>query len=286
MKKFLLSILLVLALMPTLALTIQHANAVTADTTTTPTEKTVTMPGIPQPDFLPGPTTGNTGGDLQNYLLNTGIPRAINIAIGILGIGAFIGILISAIQMLTSYGNEDKTNRAKLNLRYSIMGFFIVIFSYAIVSIVVSIALPSTEMPETATSFFAPSAYAVSADDLNVLLPSTEEIIYEQDEMGRVNLPSGDFLNEIVPALVSNVMYLTGLLIFVALVYGGTMVVIGRGNEEQLTKAKSIILYAGIALALISLGYAIIYSIATLKLSQDTSTEDDNVFTETPDPGL
>jgi len=146
--------------------------------------------------------------------------------------------------------------------------------------------LPSTTMPENPTSFLVPNAYAVSEDDLNILLPSTEDIIYNQDPAGRVNLPSGDFLNEVVPAVVSNVMYMTGLLIFIAFIYGGTMIVIGRGNEEQLTKAKTIVLYAGIALGLLSLGYAIIYVIATLKLDQDTSTESDDVFTETNVNGL
>ena len=81
----------------------------------------VEQPKIPIPDFLPAPDVGTTGGETQDYILNETIPRAINIGIGILSITAFIGILISAIQMLTAYGNDEKLNRAKTNLRYSLI---------------------------------------------------------------------------------------------------------------------------------------------------------------------
>jgi len=75
-------------------------------------------------------------------------------------------------------------------------------------------------------------------------------------------------------------------LIFVAFVYGGTLMVIGRGNEEEVTKAKNIVIYAGIGIAMISLGYAIVYGIATLKLTQDSGSTADDVFTENTDTGL
>lgn len=277
-KKIIISIFLAISLLSTFG--------TIASATTTEQSTDAVMPHIPQPDFLPGPDSASTGAEMQDYVLNSGIPRAINIGIGILGIGAFVGIVISTIQMLTAYGEESGLTRGKTNLKYSLLGFFIVIFAYAIVSIIVSIALPATEVPDGTTSFFVPKTYAVSAEDLNVLMPSTEDIIYNQDEQHRVNLPSGDFLTEIVPAAISNVMYITGLLIFIGLVYGGTMTVIGRGNEETLTKAKTIFLYSGIALALLSLGYAIIYGIATLKLDNESSNESDDVFTETTQNGL
>jgi len=238
------------------------------------------IPIIPQPEFLPGPTQGTEGGDVQDYLLNTGIPKAMNIGIGLLGLAAFIGILLSAIQMLTAYGKEDQLNRAKLNLRYSLLGFLITILAYGIVSIVVSIALPTASSDTTSTSFI-PSAYAVDVtNDVNTLLPSIKTVIEDQDSQGRVSLPSGDFLNEIVPAAVTNIMYMVGFLVFIGLMYGGTLMVIGRGNEEEVGKAKSILIYSSIALVLVSLGYAIIYGIATLQLNNDTTDSTNQVFTD------
>lgn len=248
------------------------------------------IPSIPQPDFLPGPSAGSTGSDFQDYALNSAIPKAINIGIGLLGIAAFLAILIAAIQMLTAYGKEDQINRAKTNLRYSMLGFLVVILSYAIVSIISSIALPSSSSSESDsessgdTSWIIPNAYAVDVEnDINILLPS-EKTVIEQDEQNRVSLPNGDFLSEILPAAVTNLMYLVAFLIFIAFMYGGSLLVIGRGNEEEAGKAKNIILYSTIALAVISLGYAIIYGISTLKLENDTTSDSDSVFTDTVNP--
>lgn len=241
----------------------------------------VTTPVIPKPDFLPGPNeeTTATGVGTQDFLLNETIPQVINIVTGLLGILAFIGIIVAAVNMLTAYGNEEKYNRAKTTLRFSITGFLVIILSYAIVSIVVSIALPS----ESDTSFFYSTAYAVDVDDIDVFLPSEEDIIGDEGHDRGVSLPSGDFLTEIVPAAITNVFYFVGFLVFIALMTAGVLLVTGRGNEEAITKAKRIATYGAIAIALIALGYAIIFGIATLNLNQDEQTDSDDVFVEEPE---
>lgn len=249
-------------------------------------EGQVVQPTIPVPDFLPAPDVGERGYDTQNYILNETIPRVINIVIGLMGIATFLGILLGAMQMLTAYGNEDKVNKAKTNLRYGIFGFVVVILAYGIVSVVVSIALPNERDSDEETSFelpnffSIPSAYAVDVDDdVDILFPSQQNII--EDEDNRVSLPGGDFLGEIVPAVITNVMYVSAFLIFIAFMYGGVLLVIGRGNEESVTKAKSIIIYSAVALVLISLGYAIVYGIANLNLTEDEDSTADEVFTDT-----
>ncbi|MEK7146137.1 MAG: pilin [Patescibacteria group bacterium] len=241
----------------------------------------VTTPVIPKPDFLPGPSeeTTTSGTATQDFLLNETIPQVINIVTGLLGILAFIGILVAAVNMLTAYGNEEKYNRAKTTLRYSITGFLIVMLSYAIVSIVVSIALPS----ESDTSFFYNTAYAVDVNDIDTFLPAEDDLIGDEGHARGVSLPSGDFLSEVVPAAITNVFYFVGFLVFIALMTAGVLLVIGRGNEEMITKAKRIATYGAIAIALIALGYAIIFGIATLNLNQDDQTDSDDVFVEEPE---
>lgn len=243
-------------------------------------EGQVVRPGIPVPDFLPAPDNDGSGYDTQKYLLNESIPRAINIVIGLLGITTFFGILIASIEMLTAYGNEDKINRAKTNLRYGIFGFLLSILAYGIVSIVVSVALPNQDDGDKDTAFFSiPSAYAVDVeDDLNILLPSQQDIIENQDPDQRVSLPGGDFLGEIVPAAITNVMYITTFLIFIAFMYGGVLMVVSRGNEEGVTKAKTIVVYSAVALALLALGYAVVYGIANLNLTDNEDSTTDEVF--------
>lgn len=240
----------------------------------------VDRPEIPQPDFLPGPDIGEDGGDTQNYILNESIPRALNIFLAMLGIAAFIGILIGAIQMLTAYGNEEKVNRGKTNLRYALLGFAVAILSYAIVSVIVSISLPNEDDADERT--WIPKTYALDVEeDLDILLPNQRETIQEQEEQNRVALPGGDFLGETVPAIITNIMYLSGFLIFIAIMYAGVLLVIARGNEEAITKAKSILTYSGVALAMISLGFAFIYGISRLNLEQDEDSESDDIFVNT-----
>lgn len=292
MKKLLLTFLVALNILafvsPAFANTdpeLASVESSSTDSTSTASEATkVDAPVIFQPDFLPGPTEGTTGGTLQDYVLNTAVPHVFNIGIGLLAITAFLGILISAIQLLTAYGDESKLGRGKTNLRYSIFGFIIVMMAYAIVSIVVSVALPqqSAQAETSLISWVVPTAHAVDVkNDPSILLPSVQTMIESQDEQGRVSLPSGDFLGEIVPAIVTNIMYFVGFLIFISFVYGGALIVMERGNEEAVTKAKGIIMWSAIALALISLGYAIIVGIATLNLNQDSTTVNDDLYTDT-----
>lgn len=257
-------------------------------------EQTTTRPVIPKPDFLPGPDSvvngeAVTGEETQDYVLNTTVPRAINLVLGLFGIGTFLAIVLAAVNMLIAWGNEDKVTKAKKNLTYALIGFVLSLFAYAIVSIIVSLALPRDEASEAASDsafleWLAPSAHA-SDEQLDVLLPSQYELIESQggteDTPGRgVSLPSGDLITEVVPAIVTNLMFAVGFLIFVGFVYGGILLIYGRGNEEHVGKAKTIIVYSAIALGLLGFGYAIVYGIATINFDEDSNSNLDDVYVE------
>lgn len=242
------------------------------------------VPVIPKPEYLPGPnqTTTASAEETRNYFLNTSIPNIINIAIGLIAIAAFIGLVIGAFNMLTSYGNEEKIKKGKDIIQYSLIGFVFVILSYVIVSLVVSISLPSSS-----TSFyeFVPDAFALDQKkDLDILFPTEKTIIEDQQSASstnKVSLPGGDLVSEVIPAALSNVFYLVGLLVFISITVGGILMVTAQGNEEQVKKARTIIIYSLVAMVTLSMGYAIIYGIATLNLENDTSESNDNVFNDT-----
>lgn len=231
------------------------------------------QPEVPKPDFMVGPQEGQSAEDTQDRVLNVTIPRVINLAAGLLGIATFTAVLIAAIVLVTSFGNEDKVNRAKRNLQYSLLGFGLVLLSYAIVSIVVSISVQDQ-------SSFIPTAYAVELDNsaqnkLELLLPSQKDLIQDPSG-GQVELPSGNLVTEVLPSLVLNLLYLFGFMVLAAIIVAGVYLVTGRGNEEMVDKAKKIIIYLSIALALVAFAYAIIYGLATLNLNNnpnDTSFE-------------
>jgi hypothetical protein len=274
---------LILSLVAFFALSLASPLALAASETD-PAEDPSPTYYVPKPEFLPGPSgTEQTGRSVQDYVLNTTVPRTINIIAGVFGILAFLGIMVSAIKMLTAFGNEDDVTSAKTTLRYSITGFAVIIFAYAIVSIVVSIALPAGEesppedQTQTWTEWIIPPVYAEKST-IDTLLPSQSEFIADPER--GVSVPEGDILNEVLPAVVSNMFYFVGFLIFIGFVYGGILLVIGRGNEEEIGKAKTLVTYSAIALAIMSGGYAIIYGLASLDLTNDSSTDEDNVYTE------
>ncbi len=118
-------------------------------------------------------------------------------------------------------------------------------------------------------------------DASEILLPSQSSIFSNNDQ--RVNLPSGDALTEVIPAIVSNFFYFIGFLIFIALIYAGALLVIGRGNEENTDKAKQILTSGALALALVVMGYAVIFGISSLNFENDPQSQVDEVF---PDSNL
>ncbi len=247
------------------------------------------LPIIPAPELLPAPKQTGNAADVQNYLLGTTIPKAINMGTGLLALSTFISFVIAAVHMLTALGDESQYERAKNNVKYSITGFLFVIFAYTIVSIVVSFTLPTEDdnqawnSPWDSMSMTAwiPTAHALDIEDTqNLLLPSANDFIGNQTNVRNVNLPSGDFLGEILPSLFVNILYLVSFAVFISLVYGGALIVLNRGNEEEVNKAKTILLNASYAIALLSLGYGIVQGLATLSLDQDASTTKDDTFTE------
>ncbi len=246
-----------------------------------------TAPYIPKPDFLPGPESQSeslSGAQTQEYILNSSVPDVIKMLLGLFGIGAFLSIMISAINMLIAWGNEDKVTQAKKNLQFSLLGLAISIFAYAMVAIIVSLALPreSSAKSRNLINYIVPSVQAAD-ENLDILLPSQYEFIESQgEESGRnTALVSGDLISEVIPSIVVNIMFAASFLIFIGFMYGGILMIYGRGNEDQVTKAKNIIIYSAIALVLMGFAYAIVYGLMSIDFSQNTNSNADDVYVNT-----
>ena len=91
----------------------------------------------------------------------------------------------------------------------------------------------------------------------------------------RVQLPTGDFLKEVLPGFIVNILYITGFLIFISLMVAGVILIFGWGNEESNTQAKRILIYGAYAIALLALGYALIFGISKINFSETENTNDD-----------
>ena len=83
---------------------------------------------------LPG-----AGKDQGRALGNEVLPNITKTVIAITGGLALLFLIISGIQLLTAFGNEERVTAAKKTLAYSLIGLLIATLSYAIVQIIVSI---------------------------------------------------------------------------------------------------------------------------------------------------
>jgi hypothetical protein len=137
MKKFTTIIMIVVSLISSVNLALAQNLTLTKPPilpTGTGTGKTSGTQEIPLQ--LPGVGT-DQGQKLQQNVL----PTITNIVVSITGGLALLFVIISGIQILTAYGNEEKIGEAKKTFTWALIGLLISILSYAIVQIIVSVKI-------------------------------------------------------------------------------------------------------------------------------------------------
>ncbi len=77
-------------------------------------------------------------------------------------------------------------------------------------------------------------------------------------------LPQGTW-QEIVTSVIKIILAISGSLALASFTVSGIMMVVARGEEEKLTKAKHVLLWSIAALAIIAVSYAIVLGISQLK---------------------
>ncbi|MBT5016164.1 hypothetical protein HN748_02890 [Candidatus Peregrinibacteria bacterium] len=111
----------------------------------------------------------------------------------------------------------------------------------------------------------------LSADEkLKCLFPEEQELIELSPQattnQGNVKLPSGHITEDFLPFFINTALSLAGTLVFIAILYAGYLLVVANDNEEEISKAKRILVYCMIGIAVIAGSYAIIFGVATLDL--------------------
>lgn len=77
-------------------------------------------------------------------------------------------------------------------------------------------------------------------------------------------LPGGDW-QSILTAAIKFMLGISGTLAFISFTVAGVLFVTARGEEDQLTKAKHMLLWSIAALAIIAVSYAIVLGISQFK---------------------
>lgn len=169
--------------------------------------------------FGPVPTLGNSG-DPEEIILG--------ILFGILiymGLAAVVVIVIAGIYMVISLGDEQAVGRAKRIILYAIVGLIVIALAGAIVMIIAS---------------------ATGAEGIFGNIPET-------GGDGTVDDPRGTVLS-----ILDGVLQFMALIAVIVIVIAGIYMVVSLGDEQALSRAKRIILYAVIGLIVILLASAIV----------------------------
>lgn len=84
-------------------------------------------------------------------------------------------------------------------------------------------------------------------------------------------LEGSSSITDVLKKVINWMLGLVGFLALIALIIGGARMIIDFGNEEQVKKAKTTILWAVIGLAVVILSYAIINIVTTEILGTGSS---------------
>jgi uncharacterized membrane protein YjfL (UPF0719 family) len=189
---------------------------------------------------------------VATWFQTTFLNNWINILIGWCAALAVVFIIIGAYQYLTAAGDEEQIKTGKKTITWSLLGVLVALLAFAIVQIIVNIDLGKP----------------FSQGD-GGLIPEGQTIDGVQD------LPNPEFKEELLPAVARFLIYATGIVSFVMFFYAGALLVIGYGEEENVKKARNIIIWGITGLAFAAVSYILVKSVLDFDLNPNVNTQQD-----------
>ena len=123
------------------------------------------------------------------------------------------------------------------------------------------------------TTIILPMAFMFVATETALALDEKEffdtfsytEKATEGTKIGAVkSLPKGNF-EDVLASVIKTVLGIVGSLAFISFTYAGIMFITAQGDETKLSKAKKLIFWSFLALAIIATSYAIVLGVSQLK---------------------
>jgi hypothetical protein len=150
----------------------------------------------------------------------------------IIGFLAICFVVYAGVRFLIANGDPGAISKAKTSLTYTVAGFVISVFAYAVV-----VAIESF----------------LGVKDTN----------YDQDAF--IN-PFGDgvTLDSLAHAVLKDTLLLTGTIALFMIILNGVRYLTARGDDKQISAAKSGLTWSLIGLAIILFAYVIINAVARL----------------------
>lgn len=108
---------------------------------------------------------------------------------------------------------------------------------------------------------------ALAADDPNKLNPASVDTIFERETiLTNLGILPKVSMQSAVTTIIKNILSFSFVITILALVVTGIYYLISEGNDEETGKAKKILLYLVIGMAIIGASYGIVSGITRFKL--------------------
>jgi len=235
-------------------------------------------PIIPKPSTLPGTETDKQRSDLVNKVL----PRAAIFLIGITGSVALLMIVIAGVRLATTYADEEATSKAKNQLVFSILGFLLALLSYTIVTIVSNLSFTGDDTKKEVGFMQTTYAESINIDDLisKPVIPTkdtdkkkpknttTNTATDKNQELNAIKALPDLTPEEMIASIIKTILGASMILALIAIVIAGITMIYSRGNEEEIGKAKDILLYLVIGIAIMAAAYGFVSGIAQFNFFQ------------------
>lgn len=189
----------------------------------------------------PGQTAvvGN-GGLMQHDFFTDGIPKIIDFILQFSAGVAVLMIVVGGVMIMFAGEDEEYKSRGVKTLIWAIAGLIISVMAYVIVDIVSRL----------------PTADGNPEVDLRI-----------DEKNGVEKLASGNLLTEIIPEIIKIILKLVGTLALGLLMYAGALMVMRDDDDERISKARNIMLYAVIGIIVSVVAYLVVEAVLLMNFT-------------------
>jgi len=192
-------------------------------------------------EFVRPDTVASAGGIFEHWFFTNAIPAWISYGISLSVAVAILLIVVAGIYLMMSPEVDEMKQKAIDTITWSIVGLLTIMLSYTIIEIVSNIQFSSGTNP-----------------NINVSVENQTELD---------KLVTGDLRSELIPEFIQTLLKLMGTFALLLFIYAGAILVLRDGDEEKVTKAKDILIYAIIGAVVSLLAYLIIEAVIQFNLS-------------------
>lgn len=187
------------------------------------------------------PGTQPTSEVIDHWFFTTAIPEWISYLITFSAGAAILMIVVGGIMLMIHPEQEDMKDKGQQTIVWSIAGLIISVLAYTIVEIINRLPFLSGN-------------------------PQTDLGIEETAEIQ--NLASGNLRAEIIPQAIQLILQIMGTLALVLFLYAGVLYVIRDGEDEKITKARNLMIWAFAGMTVSLLAYLIVEGVVQLNFER------------------